>query len=940
MNNIISHFFGRNNNASSITKIDPALKKSDANKLRAATALNMCTASVSEIVAKKNLVAMELEYNNILNNLNMESIIKDEALLRVMRKLLDTISFFRLNEMERKRLEQRHERKMGGAIMDKLLASGPSLVLCVGNPVALATTAVVAGASMYANKKKEDAKEQEKFEDKMWELERAAIEQLNALRVELFECAWRLSDAYGFKDSWRLTEKQIDWFNEARGEYDPFLRYVKLNQRRDDFSVYPQYWYELGCAALEVTQMPVKDVNDEDEVKRKAQQDVKKHYIEEAKACFEKYIECDPRLLRQDYFAADARLKYISIIKEELGGWAQALLAEGDKLMNVRRLSLDNSELLLKTAMIYGSAFIELMQREKESGEDSEGVLSESEREDVAEWYKQAISCLEILVMRGSALPVSSVLLSLLQRINGDKLNYDRIQRIKEVTRNAKMILVDYNADAGEVFESLGKCLSDAGSKSVASVKTLIVRAFAMVVQLADPAFNVPEDEQRKVLQKWAVDTKDFRQGMTRFWEILKVEFNSFFIFVGREYSKSFGADARLEQIAKKLNDVFTEEMRVEVENKPDVMASAAIRVLDHIRNAFRDMMCEFIESLGGDGEGSVSTEDFRGALSFYIDSVCSRKHIVGVNKDGRSYDSCRRDYFYGINPAEQEDDEQDEWEPSLFGADREFIQDGLVFEFSKIDHAEYIERLVERKLSYTITFNSVASEGERYRLVEDCMNTLEIKYSDMNASFRDLRSKRSCGGFWKKTGNFFAKCGKKVMNIAGGRDFIINIFDDRIDVCYQRVSDNESVMPIEYLAPKQLEREMKRLINSSIAKGSKDYIRLGEAFKKTIDTQFCDMVAEFELAKPSLNEKQLAKERQKLQRRFEKAIGALCKKADRNHLWAVREQVFNLLSDVQTGRIQLEIVSHGVLESSCVSNAQLKCKDSGEGSKQPSDNS
>lgn len=926
MNNIFTQFFSRNDRSRSITKIDVSLKRSDANKLRAATALNMCTASVSEIIAKNNLVAMEQEYNAILNNLNIESIIKDEALLKVMRKLLDTISFFRLSDMERRRLQVRHERKVNGAVMDKLLSGGSSLIVCVGNPIALAATAAVVGVSMYANKRKDDAKELEKFEDKMWELERAAVEQLHALRVELFECAWRLSDAYEFKDEWRLTETQIDWYNEAKSEYDPFLRFAKLNQRREDFSVYPQFWYELGSAALEITQLPLKTVSD-DEIEKTSREEIRKRYLNEAKSCFGKYIECDSHLLRQDFFSADARLKYISIVKEERGGWAAALLEDGDKLMSVRRLAMDNSELLLKIAMIYGAAFVELKAKEERESEDGSPALSDAESEVRVEWYKQAVSCLEILVMREAMLPVSSVLLTALQKMNGDKVAYDRISRIKNCMRNQRIVLVEYDSDK-DVSETIKGEIEEFRKKEVASVKTLFARAYAMILQLADPAFNVVEDEQRKVLQKWATDTKDFQKGMVQLWEMLKGEFNTFFIFVGREYEKCPDADNKLVNIAKRLNDVFAKEMNVGKPGRPDEIASAVVRITSLIRREFIEKMDGFVEEFNGEGSGKVPAEEFRGSLSFFIDSVCSRKNLVGINKDARSYDACRLDYFTGVESQDSECDEKDEWEPSLFGVDKEYTQDGVVIGFKSIEHAECIERLIDKKLSYKITFTEASTTREMCRLVEECMNLLEFKYKDCNASVRDCRSKRSCGGLLNKVGHLFSNGGKKIYNITNNRDFIITIYDNYIDVSYQRVSEKESIMPIAFLAPGALGREMKRLLNSPISKGSPEYGRLCEAFARTMNMQFADMVSTFKDIKPKLGDKQVKKQRAKLKKRFEKAMGALCKKTDGSHIWAVREQVANLISDLRSGKIKLDIVSCGLLEDGDIQVPQLQHKD------------
>ena len=67
-------------------------------KTRAAYALNMCMVSVSQIVDYEDTNVLDQEYDAILNNLNLEKIPKDEALLHILRQLLDTITYFKIQE--------------------------------------------------------------------------------------------------------------------------------------------------------------------------------------------------------------------------------------------------------------------------------------------------------------------------------------------------------------------------------------------------------------------------------------------------------------------------------------------------------------------------------------------------------------------------------------------------------------------------------------------------------------------------------------------------------------------------------------------------------------------------------------------------------------------------------------------------------------------------
>ena len=71
-------------------------KYTEDEKLQAAYVLNMCTVSVAQIVDYNDEYILEQEYEAILNNLNLEQIPKDEALLNILKEVLDTITFFRI----------------------------------------------------------------------------------------------------------------------------------------------------------------------------------------------------------------------------------------------------------------------------------------------------------------------------------------------------------------------------------------------------------------------------------------------------------------------------------------------------------------------------------------------------------------------------------------------------------------------------------------------------------------------------------------------------------------------------------------------------------------------------------------------------------------------------------------------------------------------------
>ncbi|NLB41272.1 MAG: hypothetical protein GX815_03275, partial [Clostridiales bacterium] len=88
----------------------------DSEKRKAAYALNLCMISVSQIIDYNDIYILEQEYEATLNNLNLEVMPKDEALLNILKQLMDTINFFRIQEVDKEFLEKEYQQKMKNAI--------------------------------------------------------------------------------------------------------------------------------------------------------------------------------------------------------------------------------------------------------------------------------------------------------------------------------------------------------------------------------------------------------------------------------------------------------------------------------------------------------------------------------------------------------------------------------------------------------------------------------------------------------------------------------------------------------------------------------------------------------------------------------------------------------------------------------------------------------
>jgi hypothetical protein len=269
-------------------------------KLEAAYALNLCTVSVSQIVDYNDIYILEQEYDAILNNLNIQNIIHDETMLSVLKQILDTITFFKIQEEEKKFIEKGYQAKMKNAIWSAV--PNLSVIIAGGNPITMAigmATQIGIGYMSYRKTKSALNTEKEKQE---WELQRSAIEQFAALQRELFETAWRLSDRYGFDDRLRLTEKQIKQYNQILIDTDPLRRYERLDTKSNIFEAFPPFWYYKGNAAREVA------------AKYKDNKDIAVSYAAKALENYRKFNEIYVELMREDLIAASCALEHIALL--------------------------------------------------------------------------------------------------------------------------------------------------------------------------------------------------------------------------------------------------------------------------------------------------------------------------------------------------------------------------------------------------------------------------------------------------------------------------------------------------------------------------------------------------------------------------------------------------------------------------------------------------
>lgn len=275
-------------------------------QVQAAYALNLCAVSVSQIIDYNDIHVLEQEYEVILNNLNLENIPKDEALLNIIKRLLETIAFFRIQEGEKEFIEKDYQYKMKNAIWSAM--PNPGALISTGLSKGMARKAISLAASVgtaYMNYRKNKAEYQMGRDKQYWELKKAAIEQFQALQQQLLETSWRLADKYKFPDVLRLSERQIKQYNKILMDTDEIRKFERLESIKHKFAAYPPFWYFYGNTANSIAISDHYGLDEEE----------KEYYRNHARKCFAYFTEINKYdILREDEITATCYLEYVDLL--------------------------------------------------------------------------------------------------------------------------------------------------------------------------------------------------------------------------------------------------------------------------------------------------------------------------------------------------------------------------------------------------------------------------------------------------------------------------------------------------------------------------------------------------------------------------------------------------------------------------------------------------
>lgn len=263
-----------------------------------AYAYNLCVVLSKQIIDYDDKYYLQQVYNEILNNINLENFPKDAALCEALKSLLTTLGCIDDISDQKEAIDAKYQRQKKNALWSAV--PSPSIILTGGTPAGIALNAFLAVGTSFLNYKRTMSSIEEDKIDNTLKLEKQRKEALKANRLRLFQSAWQLSTDHPIPDSLRLSENDVDRYNDVVKDTDARRRYDRLEDMSNRFDAYPPFWFNLGETAREI----YSESGDE-------------RFKDKAITAFEQFDRIHFIFLRQDIFAASCAISHISLLNSD-----------------------------------------------------------------------------------------------------------------------------------------------------------------------------------------------------------------------------------------------------------------------------------------------------------------------------------------------------------------------------------------------------------------------------------------------------------------------------------------------------------------------------------------------------------------------------------------------------------------------------------------------
>ena len=265
-------------------------------------ALNMAVVSVQRILAAKDRVILDQEYQNIINNLSIGSIRSDPEITGLYEKLLDITSRRKLRTEETEYLKNAYNAQEKRSISSALSDLGKSSAAMIREDGSIRaffgsfSSLVSVSAASYFKYKSGGSNLQGSLEDNMYRLKTEDLADFNDMQKELLTSSWNLMNKYNLPDEYRLVQSSVEDFCRTVENTDNSSQKLRMLQAMEaDFRVYPPYWYYRAKTAQECRD------------------------YDEAARCYDKFDEVWRPVLRKDpYMLETAKYRISQIVQDDV----------------------------------------------------------------------------------------------------------------------------------------------------------------------------------------------------------------------------------------------------------------------------------------------------------------------------------------------------------------------------------------------------------------------------------------------------------------------------------------------------------------------------------------------------------------------------------------------------------------------------------------------
>ena len=201
----------------------------------------MAIESIHRIINTKDRSVLDMEYRNIIHNLDISNIEADNEIIELYQEVMNFISGKILAQEDSARLQKNYDNWEKQRIINSLyeirLPQVPE-----GDIITIGTTLAVSCISQYLAYQNETEGPLNDLDEAIRKLDVEEQKNYNSLQTRLLHSSWGLVRKYKMTNEYRIEQNEVEHLFQAINEPDNSMSLRMLRALEDEFRIYPPYW--------------------------------------------------------------------------------------------------------------------------------------------------------------------------------------------------------------------------------------------------------------------------------------------------------------------------------------------------------------------------------------------------------------------------------------------------------------------------------------------------------------------------------------------------------------------------------------------------------------------------------------------------------------------------------------------------------------------------